>query len=152
MLGQDQPGYARRIRRPEDRAEIVRIGDSIEHHQERRPLDIEEILDIDDRKRSGFGENPLSGLGIGERIERAFSDLANRYPLILGQDDDVFEDVGGIASRLHDDLSHRAGSSNQEFADGLATFHAIATWALVSTTLAGRARWAVFTTVVTLRR
>ena len=81
--GKDDAGHPGALGAPQQRPQVVGIGDPVQHQQERHPPPSGGLAQRLERRlldRPGQGHHPLGGVGPGHRVDPAAGDVVDPHP------------------------------------------------------------------------
>jgi hypothetical protein len=136
VLGQHHAGDTGALGRTQQRAEVARVGDTVDGQQERGcttgALALGQVVDVDLGQLLGLGHDTLGRLCARLGEEAGAGDLAYRHLEVQSEIDDVLEDLVVVLVLGHEDLTNPPLAGQQELPHGLAALDLIAAEAVVA--------------------
>ncbi len=130
MPGEHHAGHAGALGAPEQGPQVVRIGDAVQHQQERDPPPGVRFAQRLERRlldRPGQGHHPLGGIGAGQGVDAPPADVVDPDPAGGRQVLDLVEDLGRIHALGHEHGSNRPPVGAEQFPHRLTTLDLVAT-------------------------
>ena len=129
MAGQDRPGHAGALGRPQDGAEVAGIGDPVQRHEERgraAPRG-DEVVEVDLGQRRGQGQHALGRLAAGLRGEPPACSPIATVTRSAAASSRMSSRIGDVVALVdHPHLADRRRPAMQQLADGLAPLDLVA--------------------------
>src|ERR1035437_5806423 len=127
--GQDDPGHPGALGAAQECAQVVRVGDPVEHQQKRLAPTTGRFAQLVERRlrhRAGQGHHPLGRLGPCHQIDAPAGNVGDLDSTFGRQALDLIEDGGLIHAFGHQQRAHRTPVGAQQLTNGLASFHLFA--------------------------